>query len=1102
MIRCASCGFGNSSAVKFCGECGAPLVEAALIPGPSTDHVVNRILAERAAMEAPGAKEGERKTITALFADIRGSVGLMEGLDPEDARRIVDPVLQLMIAAVHEYEGYVAQSRGDGIFALFGAPIAHEDHPRRALYAALRMQEQMERYAAKVHDEKGLDLQIGVGVNTGEVVVRSVWKDDFHTDYTPIGHSMNLAARLEGLAKPGSILVSDRTRRLTDGYIEFAFLGHASVKGVSEPVPLFEVVGLGPFRTKLEVSASRGLVPFVGRGHELEELHRCLELALAGRGQVVRIVGEPGVGKSRLLHEFKRGAGVRCRLLEIAGVSHGRAYPYLPLIELLKGIFRISLDDDEQTRRDKVASRMQELDLSLEDTLPYLFLVLGLRGSATPASALHQMGPRVRREKTFETIRRLLLREAESVPLLLIVEDLHWVDDETRTFLAAFGEGIAAAPILLVLNQRPELPEAGGEGGGHRRIRLEPLPHEHAEKMLAAMLGSDPELDALKRLILDKSEGNPFFIEEIVQELLDQDLITRDRGVTTDRGVKLKAPVADFRFPATVEGVLSARVDRLDPKEKEILQVASVIGREFSLALLAKASGEAEPWLRGTLGQLQAAEFLFERPSAEPGFVFKHALTRDVAYGSLLVEKRRRLHEQIGGAIEALFEGRLEEHYSELAHHYSHATNVAKAVDYLHRAASQAVQRSANAEAIRHVSSALEMIEKLPANLQRSALELRLQTTLGGSFMATRGYAAPEVGDAFGRARHLCRELGGGPQLFPVLWGLWAYYLIRAEYGTARELGQELLDLATREGAAPLLIEGHRALGSTFYYLARYREAADNLEQAVALYDSEQHRLHAFAYGSDPGVTCRSYLPLITWHLGYPELASKLSDQAVAAARELSHPFTLALALTYACMLRHLRRESRVVQELAEATIVVANEQGFPFWAAAGEAFRAWVLAQQRHPMAVAQFRQALKSWQTTGATLALPYLLALFAETCECADEIEAGLTAVADGMALVERTGEVWMEPELLRLRGKLLYALSGDEGAAEECFRRAVETARRHESKSLELRAMTSLSLLVRRRGGKDEAKRLLGAIYGSFTEGFDTADLRDAKDLLEG
>src|SRR5438093_10028821 len=450
-------------------------------------HLAQRILAEQAALAARGAPDGERKTITALFADIKGSMALIEDLDPEDARRLVDPALQLMMDAVHRYEGYVAQSTGDGIFAFFGAPIAHEDHPQRALYAALRMQEEMRRHADTLRATGHPPLLMRVGVNTGEVVVRSIRKDDLHADYVPVGHSTNLAARMEQLAAPGSILVTEQTHRLTDGYFEFKNLGKTHIKGVEDPLTVYEVLGAGPLRTRLQVAARRGLTCFVGRHSEMEQLQRALEQAKAGHGQLVGVMGEPGVGKSRLFYEFKLTSQSGCLILEAFSMSHGKASPYLPVIELLKSYLQIHPQDDDRSRREKVIGKVLGLDRNLEDILPYLFSLLGIDD---PTSSLQQMDAQIRRRRTFEALKKLFLRESLNQHLMLIFEDLHWIDTETQGFLDVLAESVASARCLLLVNYRPEYRHEWGSKTYYTQLRLSPFGRAEAEEFLDALLGA------------------------------------------------------------------------------------------------------------------------------------------------------------------------------------------------------------------------------------------------------------------------------------------------------------------------------------------------------------------------------------------------------------------------------------------------------------------------------------------------------------------------------------------------------------------------------------------------------------------------------------
>ena len=798
-------------------------------------HLAERILAEQTAMEARGSVDGERKTITALFADLKGSTALIEGLDPEDARAIIDPALQIMMDAVHRYDGYVAQALGDGIFALFGAPLAHEDHPQRALYAALRMQEEMRAYADQSRLKGGIPLQMRVGINTGEVVVRSIRKDDLHTDYVPVGHSTNLEARMEQLATPGSIVISEYTRKLTEGYFELKALGAAEIKGVEEPLNVYEVLGAGPLRTRFQVIARRGLTRFVGRHSELDQMQQALAQAKAGHGQIVGVMGEPGLGKSRLFYEFKRTAQSGCLVLEAFPVSHGKASPYLPVLELLKTYFQIEPQDDERTRRQKVIGQVLELDRRLEDSLPYLFSLLGIDD---PTSALQQMDAQIRRQRTFETLKHLFLRESLNQPVILICEDLHWLDTETQGVLDTLSESAASANLLLLVNYRPEYRHAWGGKTYYSQLRLAPLGPAEADELLTCLLGQEASLTALKPLILEKTEGTPFFMEEVVQTLAEEAVLLGERG-----NYRLEQAPTELHISPTVQGVLAARIDRLTTEEKALLQQLSVIGRQFPLSLVKQAVQQPETDLYRVLASLQAKEFVYEQPAfPEVEYLFKHALTQDVAYGTVLQERRKALHERTARAIEERYRLSLEEHYSELAHHYGRSEKVEKAVEYLHLAGQQAVERSAHEEALGHLNQGVALLSALADTPERAQHELRLQMALGAPLMSTKGWAAPEVEGTFTRAHALCQQLGETPQIFGVLEGLWAFHIVgRSALQTARELAEQLLRLVQHQDDPSLALQAHFTMADTLFYQGDLLAARTHCEQVIGLYDPQWH---------------------------------------------------------------------------------------------------------------------------------------------------------------------------------------------------------------------------------------------------------------------
>jgi class 3 adenylate cyclase len=734
-MRCAKCGAENLDSQRFCGDCGAPMLAAA--EAPTSSRVVSSPPLLAAEAEVP---EGERKIVTALFADLKGSTQLMEDLDPEEAHAIVDPALRIMVEAVHRYEGYVARSTGDGIFALFGAPTAYEDHPQRALYAALQMQQALQADGQR-RSAKGLrSLEARVGVHTGEVVAYSV-ETSGKVEYRLVGHTANLASRLESLAPAGSIAVSEYTRNLCEGYFELRGLGPTTVKGLSTPINVYEVLGLGPLRTHFQLAARRGLTKFVGRERELEQIKQALEQAIAGHGQVVAVMAEAGTGKSRLFHEFKATIPTTCKVLEAYSVSHGKASAWLPVLELLRGYFGIEDADDASSRREKIRAALTALDPALDDTLPYLFGLLGIVEGPDP---LAQMDPQIKRQRTLDAIKRIVLSESLKQPVVVIFEDLHWIDAQTQALLDLLADSVARSRVLLLFNYRPEYRHEWTNQSYYSQLRLDPLGGADGAAMLAALLGESVELNPLKRLITERTGGNPFFIEEIVHALFDEGALVRNGAVKVTRSL------SQLRLPPTVQGVLAARIDRQPVENKQLLQTLAVIGRQSSLGLLRQVASHADIELERMLADLQAGEFLYEQPAATGvEYVFKHALTQEVAYNSLLIERRKQLHERAGQALESILANQLDDHLTQLAHHYSHSDNLEKAVEYLGRAGQQALQRSAYADAIGGLNAAIDLLQRLPDGPKRIDKELQLQLAAWISVHSSCGLGRAGSGASF-----------------------------------------------------------------------------------------------------------------------------------------------------------------------------------------------------------------------------------------------------------------------------------------------------------------------------------------------------------------
>jgi class 3 adenylate cyclase/tetratricopeptide (TPR) repeat protein len=730
--------------------------------------------------------EGERKQITVLFTDLKGSMELLADRDPEEARQLLDPVLERMMAAVHRYEGTVNQVMGDGIMALFGAPIAHEDHAVRACYAALAMQAAVKQYAAEVQRTKGVPLQIRVGLNAGEVVVRAIG-NDLHMDYTAVGQTTHLAARMEQMAMPGSILLPAATLRLVEGFVQVKGLGSVPIKGLTEPVEVFELVGASALRSRFQARVAGGLTRFVGRDQEMATVQHALTLAGAGQGQVVATVGEAGVGKSRFVYEFAHSHHTPgWRVLESASVSYGKATPYVPVIDLLKRYAQVDDHDDTRTVRAKVTGQVLTLDETLQETLPAL---LSLVEALPEHHPFLQLDPPQRRQQTLEALKRLLLRESQVQPVVLVFEDLHWIDAETQALLDSLVESLPAARLLLLVNYRPEYQHGWGSKTYYTQLRLDPLLPASADALLHALLGNDPSLEPLKRLLVARTEGNPFFLEENVRTLVEGGVLVGGPGA-----YRLALPLETFQVPATVQAVLAARIDRLPPEEKRLLQTAAVIGHDVPLSLVQAIAELPEADFHRGLTHLQAAEFLYEtRLFPEREYTFKHALTHEVAYGSLLQERRRTLHAQIVQALEALYADRLTDHVERLAHHALQGEVWDKAQAYFWQAGTKAASRSAHREAVTCFEQARNALHHLPESRDtlEQAIDLRFELR---NALVPLG-ALKRIHDYLREAEALAVALDDPMRLSQVLCYLTNYFWVMGDPERAIASGQRALTL-------------------------------------------------------------------------------------------------------------------------------------------------------------------------------------------------------------------------------------------------------------------------------------------------------------------
>ena len=889
---CAQCGAGNPSTHKFCTRCGGALAaaaperrEAARFASPETytpKHLAEKILSSRSALE------GERKQVSVLFADLKGSMELLADRDPEEARVILDPVLERMMEAVHRYEGTVNQVMGDGIMALFGAPVAHEDHAVRACYAALRIQESVTGHAEEVRRAHGVPIHVRVGLNSGEVVVRSIGSD-LHMDYTAVGQTTHLAARMEQMAMPGSILITADCWRAAEGYVQAKPLGPVPVKGLSAPVEAYELTGAGAVRTRLQAAATRGLTRFTGREAELLRLHTALELAEGGHGQIIAIVGEPGVGKSRLLHEFIEFERTRGWLvLEAGAASYGRATPYLPVIDLLRGYFRVDDRDDHRAIREKVVGKLLALDPTLEPTLTALLALLDV---PVEDPQWQEFDPLQRRRLTLDAVKRLLLRESQAQPLLLVFEDLHGIDSETQALLNGLVESIPTAPMLLAVTYRPEYQHRWGNKSYYMQLRIDPLPADSAGSLLAALVGEHATLRPLTELLVERTGGNPFFLEECVRTLVETGVLVGERGA-----YRVAREPQATQVPATVQAVLAARIDRLPPEEKRLLQSAAVIGKDVPLSLLQAIEEQPEDALRGSLAHLQAAEFLYEtRLFPELEYTFKHALTQEVAYGALLQERRRLLHGRIVEAIELLHAGRLAEQVDRLAHHAARGELWAKAVTYLHQAGLKATARSASRDAVTFVEQALAALGRLPETPETIAQGIDLRFDLHSALIPLGDL--DRILDVLRKAEWRAQELGDQHRLGRVSAFMATCYWWMGEPDRAVESGERARDIAAALGDAALDALTAQRLGQAYATLGEYQRAVDVLQRHVERPRGAPAR-ERFGMAGLRSVTSRAWMAWCLGNLGEFAAGIRAADEAVRIAEAADDAYSLAV--TYA----------------------------------------------------------------------------------------------------------------------------------------------------------------------------------------------------------
>lgn len=1046
----------------------------------------------------PRPVDAERRQLTVMFCDLVGSTALSEQLDPEELREVVRAYHASCAAVIRRLAGQIAQHLGDGLLVYFGYLAAHEDDAQRAVRAGLDI-------LAALHDlnrQLRHPLQVRIGIHTGLVVVGEMGSGN-KREQLALGETPNLAARLQALAEPDAVVISEATYRLVQGLFECRELGPQLLRGISTPLPVYRVVGESEVQSRFEAAVRSGLTPLVGRNEEVGLLRRHWERAKDGAGQVVLLCGEPGIGKSRLVQELKEQVGTEggTRIAFRCSPFYQHTAWY-PVIEHLQRLLQFERDELPQTKLEKLAQALTRYRFPQADTVPLFAALLSLpHPDGYPALNL---SPQRQRQKTQEALVAWLVEEAEHQPVYSPWEDVHWADPSTLEFLTLLLDQVPTARLLVLLTFRPEFAPPWGIRSHLSQLTLSRLGRAQATQMVEGVTGGKGLPAEVLQQIVRKTDGVPLFVEELTKMVLESGLVRE-----ADGRYELTSPLPPLAIPTTLQDSLMARLDRL-ATVREVVQIGATLGREFPYELLQAVWPVDETGLQQALAKLVEAEVLYQRglpPQAR--YLFKHALIQDAAYQSLLKSRRQQHHRQIARVLEERFPATAETQPELLAHHYTEAGLVAQAIPYWQQAGQRAIERSANVEAIAHLTRGLELLQTLPNTPERVQQELGLHITMAAPLIAGKGYAAPEVEQTYTRARELCQQLGETRQLFTVLRGLWVVYAVRGKsLQTARELGEQLLTLAENVQDPGLLLEAHHALGQTFFLLGEFTRAREHCEQGIALYDPQQHHAHVFLYGSDPGVACLFWAASTLWFLGYPDQALQRSHEVLTLAQQLSHPLDLVYGFQSVASLHQFRREGPAAQAQAEKTMMLSTEQGLPFWLAFGTFVRGWALAVQgQGEEGIAQMRQGITAWQATGAYIWQLYYLVPLAEAYGQRGRPEEGLRVLDEALVAVCEVGERTNEAELYRLKGTLTLQAKGQslksevEEEAEACFHKAIEIARRQSAKSLELRAVMSLARLWLQQGRRAEARQLLAGVYGWFTEGFDTKDLQEAKVLLE-
>ena len=1032
----------------------------------------------------------ERRHLTVMFCDLLGSTALSQRLDPEDLREVISAYQSMCSDVVNRFGGFIAKYMGDGVLIYFGYPKADEDDAERAVHAGLALLQDI----GKIQTNFG-PLEIRVGIASGLVVVGDLVGEGISKEEAVVGETPNLAARLQALAEPNSVVIAPQTYRLLGDVFEYVDLGARELKGFSHELRIRRVVRAKASESQFEAMRAATLTPFVGRDVEMSMLVDRWQQAIDGEGQVVLLCGEAGMGKSRIsqaLHEH------------IASQLHTRlryqCSPYFantafyPFVDQIERVGRLARDDPIDVKLDKLEKMFALTGVNAEE-LQLLAAMLSIpTGNRYPPL---EMSPQRQKEQLIGTIARQITKLSSQAPILLVFEDAHWSDPTSIDALGAIIENIQTCRVLALVTYRPEFKPMWGRSAYVTSHTINRLARRFGSAMVERITGGKTLPDDVLAQIVAKTDGVPLFVEELTKTVLES-------GLLIDKGdhYELEAPLPPLAIPATLHDSLMARLDRLAPV-KETAQIGAALGREFSYELISTISPLRGNELEAALAQLVASELIYQRGTPpETVYAFKHALVQDAAYESLLKSRRQQLHIKIAKTLEERFPQTVKAEPELVAHHYTVAGLAELAISYWAKAGTRALENSAYVEAVAHLRKGLGLVSSLPKSSNPPEQELMLLNLLATPLMYTKGYAAPEAGQVYGRAHELCQQVGASVHIFQAQCGVSTFHMVRGELERSLALAEEMLTLAERQNELGPTIEAHRLVGLESVYCGKFRKALPHLDRVRDLFDPSRHRHLALVYGQDHRMSSCVITSQALAALGYPEQARRWRREALAEAQKTDHYFSRAYARSMSLITLQYLRDMESIRDSVDDAIRFSAEQSISYWLTFALLFRGWLLVQEgKTDEAITQLRSAFASYRATGSELMVPHYNTTLAQALAQKGRIDEALEVLDGAVDQVERWGERHYEVETHRVKGDVLLACNKpDLDGVEQAYLKAVEVARRQDAKLFELRAATSLARLWHRRGKSDESRQLLNSIYGWFTEGFNSVDLKDARAAL--